>query len=99
MKFNNHSNFVHTLQTQKAESPTLTRALPCPYPGHDGRMFLSLEQLYDHAKDEHATQFEGLRASQARDKLKDAVLALRYEMSRVIFPHHAKISAGKLMAH
>jgi hypothetical protein len=62
-------------------------------------MFLSLDQLYDHAKTEHAPQFEGLRASQARDKLKDAVLALRYETSRVKFTHHAKTSTEKLMAH
>jgi hypothetical protein len=84
---------------QKADSLTLNGALPCPYPGHNGRMFLSLDQLYDHAKTEHAPQFEGLTASQARQKLKDAVLALRYEMSRVKFTHHAKTSPGKLMAH
>jgi hypothetical protein len=82
-----HSRWVHALRTQKAESPTLTGALPCPYPGHNGRMFLSLDQLYDHAKTEHAPHFEGLRASQARDKLKDAVLALRYVKSRVTSHH------------
>ncbi|KAH8704679.1 hypothetical protein GQ44DRAFT_629914 [Phaeosphaeriaceae sp. PMI808] len=71
------SKFVKALRTQgKAEYP-LSGALPCPYPGHHGRMFQSVDQLYDHAKTEHAAQIANLKPAQAREKLKDAALKLR----------------------
>jgi hypothetical protein len=87
------------LETRKADPPTLTGALSCPYPGHNELRFQTLEQLYNHAKTEHELQLKDLWPSHARDDLKNALLAVRYEMSRVEFTHHAKISPGKLMAH
>jgi hypothetical protein len=71
-----HSKFVHALRTQGKTEWPLNGALPCPY-GHPGRMFQSLDQLYDHAKTEHESQFSGFKPSQIRDQLKDAVIRLR----------------------
>jgi hypothetical protein len=66
------SKFVHVLLTlDKAEC-----ALPCPYPCHHGRIFQSVDQLYDHAKAEHAAQLASLKLSQAREKLRDKALKL-----------------------
>jgi hypothetical protein len=71
------SKFANALRTQgKAEYP-LSGALPCPYPGHHGRMFQSVDQLYDHAKAEHASQIATFKPSQARERLRDAALKLR----------------------
>jgi hypothetical protein len=74
------SKFVYALRTQvgtqgNTEWP-LNDALPCPY-GHHGRMFQNLDQLYDHAKTEHESQFSGFKPSQIREQLKDAVIRLR----------------------
>jgi hypothetical protein len=72
-----HSKYISVLRNQaKAEYP-LSGALPCPYPGHHGRMFQSVDQLYDHAKAEHAAQLANFKPSQAREKLRDAALELR----------------------
>ena len=71
------SRFVHALRTQgKAEYP-LTSALPCPYPGHHGRIFQSVDQLFDHAKAEHKSEIAALEPRQARAQLKEAALKLR----------------------
>lgn len=71
------SKFLHALRTQgKAEYP-LAGALPCPYPGHGGRIFQSIDQLHDHAKAEHAAQLANLKPSQVREKLRDEALKLR----------------------
>ena len=71
------SRFVNALRTQgKGEYPP-TSALPCPYQGHHGRIFLSIEQLFDHAKAEHASEIAGLEPRQARAQLKEAALKLR----------------------
>jgi hypothetical protein len=71
------SKFVNALRTQgKAAELPLTGAIPCPY-GHHGRMFQSLDQLYDHTKAEHAHQIEGLKPKDAREQLRDAVLRFR----------------------
>jgi hypothetical protein len=55
----------------------LSGALPCPYPSHHGRILHSVDQLYDHAKAEHATQLANPEPSQAREKLRDVALNLR----------------------
>ncbi|CAO2651489.1 Nn.00g040590.m01.CDS01 [Neocucurbitaria sp. VM-36] len=71
------SRFVHALRTQgKAEYP-LTSALPCPYPGHHGRIFQTVDQLFDHAKTEHHSEIANLEPRQARAQLKEAALKLR----------------------
>jgi hypothetical protein len=72
-----HSKFVHALRTQsKAELP-LSGALPCPFPGHDGRMFQSRDQLYDHAKAEHASELLEFKPEYARERVTEAALKLR----------------------
>ena len=69
--------FVNTLRTQgKAEYP-VSSALPCPYPGHHGRMFQSVEQLFAHAKAEHSSDMAGVEPHQACAQLKEAALKLR----------------------
>jgi hypothetical protein len=71
------SKFVNALRTQaKAEYP-LSGALPCPFPGHHGRMFQSTDQLFDHAKTEHASELVKFSPEQARDEVRDAALKLR----------------------
>ena len=71
------SKFVNALRTQRKSEPPLSGAIPCPYPGHHGRIFLNIDQLYDHARTEHARQIEGLKPKQAREYLKEEVLKLR----------------------
>jgi hypothetical protein len=71
------SRFINALRTQGKADPALTGgALQCPYPGHHGRMFQSLDQLFDHAKAEHASQLHK-EPRQARAQLKEAALKLR----------------------
>ncbi|KAF1847404.1 uncharacterized protein K460DRAFT_57815 [Cucurbitaria berberidis CBS 394.84] len=71
------SRFVNALRTQgKAEYP-LANALPCPYPGHHGRIFQSVDQLFDHAKAEHNAEIGSLEPRQARAQLREAALKLR----------------------
>jgi hypothetical protein len=72
-----HSKFVNALRTQGKSEPPLSGAIPCPYPGHHGRIFLTIDQLYDHARTEHARQIEGFKPKQAREYLKGEVLKLR----------------------
>lgn len=71
------SKFVNALRTQGKAEYTLSGALPCPYPGHHGRIFQSVSQLYDHATDEHREEVENLEEVQAREMLKKAALQLR----------------------
>jgi hypothetical protein len=71
------SKFANALRTQGKAEYTLSGALPCPYPGHHGRIFQSVDQLYDHAKAEHASKIAEFKPSQARERLKDAALKLR----------------------
>jgi hypothetical protein len=72
------SRFVNALRTQassKTESRTVG-SLPCPY-GHPGRTFQSVEQLYNHAKAEHASEIEALDEVQAKIEVRDAALKSR----------------------
>lgn len=72
------SRFVNALRTQassKAESRT-AGSLPCPY-GHPGRTFQSVEQLYNHAKVEHASEIDGLDETEAKIGVRDAALDFR----------------------
>ena len=71
------SRFVQALRTQaKAESPP-AGVLPCPYSTHRCAVFKDVDQLFHHAKVEHASQIEGLDPRQARVQLKEAALKLR----------------------
>ncbi|KAL5119298.1 hypothetical protein ACEQ8H_002785 [Pleosporales sp. CAS-2024a] len=71
------SKFVNALRTQAKAEYSLSGALPCPFPGHHGRMFQGVDQLLDHAQEAHPSDISGLSPSQAREKLKKAVLKLR----------------------
>ncbi|KAF2629342.1 hypothetical protein BU25DRAFT_457015 [Macroventuria anomochaeta] len=70
------SHFINALWTQashhKAE-PRPTTALSCPYCDHQGRVFQSPEQLLDHARIEHDSEFKGLASPRAREKLVKAL--------------------------
>lgn len=70
------SKFVQALRTQKATERPGKGALPCPY-GHQGRIFLNIEQLYDHVKAEHGQLFDALEPDQVREQLKTDVDRLR----------------------
>ena len=67
------SKFAQALKTQS----TITRSHPCPYPGHEGRIFPTAEQLYDHGRIDHRVDFEGLTSRQARDKFRELSVKFR----------------------
>ncbi|RAR15499.1 telomerase-binding protein est1a protein [Stemphylium lycopersici] len=67
------SKFAQALKTQS----TVTRSHPCPYPGHEGRIFPNAEQLYDHGRIDHRVDFEGLNSRQARDKFRELSVKFR----------------------
>jgi hypothetical protein len=71
------SKFANALRTQGKAESSFSGALPCPYSGHDGRMFQTVDQLYGHAKAEHALQFASFPSGHARERLIDAALKLR----------------------
>lgn len=67
--------FVNTLWTQaKTANTQPPNAMLCPYCTNNGRMFLTLDQLFDHAKDEHSSILQAMDPSQARATVKDAAL-------------------------
>ena len=62
-----HSRWVTALRTQaKTADAPHTDALPCPYCGHSGRIFQSVDQLFSHTKVEHASLLEALDPESAR---------------------------------
>jgi hypothetical protein len=63
------SRFARALKTQ---SPA--RGYTCPYLGHEGRVFPNAEQLHDHGRLYHRTDFEGLSPRQGRDKFREIAL-------------------------
>lgn len=65
-----HTGYSQVLATQKASTNwAATGELLCPYPNHrGGRMFQTFEQLFDHGKAEHSSDFKGLDLQQARRK-------------------------------
>ncbi|KAF2030790.1 hypothetical protein EK21DRAFT_100265 [Setomelanomma holmii] len=71
------SKFVNALRTQGKSESQLPDVITCPYPGHHGRIFQNIDQLYDHMRTEHARQIENLKPKQAREFLRDELLKLR----------------------
>jgi len=67
-------------QALKTQSPII-RAHACPYPGHEGRVFPSADQLYDHGKIDHRDEFEGLSPRQAREKFRQLSLKFKSDHS------------------
>lgn len=69
---NIQSRFIDALRTQPSHhkgEPRSASALSCPYCSHRGRVFQNLDQLWDHARTEHNSEFNGLASPRARDKL------------------------------
>ncbi|KAF1967763.1 hypothetical protein BU23DRAFT_482364 [Bimuria novae-zelandiae CBS 107.79] len=73
-----HSRWVTALRTQAktAEAPP-TDALPCPYCGHSGRIFQSVDQLLSHTRVEHPSLLEALHPEAARALVRDAALRMK----------------------
>ncbi|KAF2743025.1 hypothetical protein M011DRAFT_411394 [Sporormia fimetaria CBS 119925] len=70
-----HSSFVNALRTQaKTVERRPSDSLPCPYCEHQGRIFQTLDQLFSHAKVEHASDLPSMDPSRARAHLKAAAL-------------------------
>ena len=67
------SKFAQALKTQSAANKTHT----CPYPGHEGQIFPTAEQLYDHGRIDHRADFEGLTSRQAREKFRELSINFR----------------------
>jgi hypothetical protein len=60
----------------KTQSPT-TRSRTCPYPGHEDQIFMNAEQLHDHGKRDHRSEFEGLSSRQTQEKFRQ--LSLKFK--------------------
>jgi hypothetical protein len=73
------SRIANALRSQGKEIDIpISEALPCPYPGHLGRMFQGVEQLYEH----HITDYDHRqwkRYDELKEKsmLREAALKLR----------------------
>jgi hypothetical protein len=80
--------FVQTkfAQALKTQSPTI-RAHTCPYPGHEGRVFPSADQLYDHGKIDHRDEFEGLSPRQAREKFRQLSIKFKSVQIKLLCKH------------
>ncbi|KAL1796719.1 hypothetical protein ACET3X_005259 [Alternaria dauci] len=78
------SKFAQALKNQS----TVARSHPCPYPGHEGRIFPNAEQLYDHGRIDHRADFEGLTSREARDKFRE--LSTKFRRS----DHSSDATAG-----
>jgi hypothetical protein len=72
-----HSRYVTALRRQtKTAEPPPSDALSCPYCSHQGRIFQTDDQLYDHATVEHASILQSMAPGQARAQLRDAALRM-----------------------
>jgi hypothetical protein len=73
-----HSRFVNALRTQAKTADALpSDALPCPHCSHQGRIFQNIDQLYSHAKVEHASLLQGLDPARVRAQLKEEALKVK----------------------
>jgi hypothetical protein len=72
-----HSRWVTALRTQAktADAPP-PDALSCPYCDHSGRIFQTTDQLFSHAKVEHASLVEAFDPKTARAQVRDAALRM-----------------------
>jgi hypothetical protein len=71
------SRFVNALRTQaKTAETTQSNPLPCPYCTHQGRIFQNIDQLFNHAKVEHASILQTMETGQARVQVRNAAMKL-----------------------
>ncbi|KAF2715133.1 hypothetical protein K504DRAFT_367840 [Pleomassaria siparia CBS 279.74] len=72
------ARFVNALRTQaKTTDATSSDALPCPYCNHSGRIFQTTDQLFSHARTEHAAILKLMDPGQARVKVRNAALKMK----------------------
>lgn len=72
-----HTRYVTALRRQtKTAEPPPPDAFSCPYCSHQGRIFQTDDQLYDHATVEHASILQSMAPDQARAQLRDAALRM-----------------------
>jgi hypothetical protein len=74
------SSFVQALRTQAK-----SELVPCPYPGHYGRVLETLDHLYSHVKVTHTADFAGLRPSEIREPLRESIKRTKYGISLFMF--------------
>ncbi|KAJ4286340.1 hypothetical protein N0V90_013374 [Kalmusia sp. IMI 367209] len=77
-----HARFVNALRTQAKALPP-SDALPCPYCSHQGRIFQNLDQLFSHAKTDHAHLLQDIDQSRARSRVKEDALKVKATADRV----------------
>jgi hypothetical protein len=68
------ARFVNALRTQ-AKTVEQSGVLTCPYGDHQGRIFQNFDQVFHHARIEHAAIIQGLDESKARNHVKEAMRA------------------------
>jgi alpha-D-ribose 1-methylphosphonate 5-triphosphate synthase subunit PhnG len=72
------TGYAKVLRTQKGSAElAATGEHLCPYPNHRGRVFQTFQQLFDHGKAEHASDFKGLDSQQALKKFQSLANDLR----------------------
>ena len=72
-----HTRYVTALRRQtKTAEPPPSDAISCPYCTHQGRIFQTDDQLYDHATVEHGSILESMTPDEARAQLRDAALRM-----------------------
>ncbi|KAL5434023.1 hypothetical protein PMIN06_011513 [Paraphaeosphaeria minitans] len=73
-----NSRWVTALRTQPKTVDALPQdALSCPYCENNGRIFQTLDQLYSHAKVEHASLLDTMDPETARTQVQDASLRMK----------------------
>jgi hypothetical protein len=72
-----HARYVNVLRTQAktADAPP-SDTLPCPFCNHQGRIFQNLDQLFSHAKDEHASVLQAIGPKGARAHVEEEALKM-----------------------
>jgi hypothetical protein len=82
------TGYAKVLRTQKGSAElAATGEHLCPYPNHRGRVFQTFQQLFDHGKAEHASDFKGLDSQQALKKFQSLAIDLRR-------PDHSSIATA-----
>ncbi|KAK7178406.1 hypothetical protein PSPO01_15552, partial [Paraphaeosphaeria sporulosa] len=72
-----YSRWVTALRTQaKTVDALRPDALSCPYCEHSGRIFQAVDQLYSHAKVEHASLLDTMDPETAHAQVQDAALRM-----------------------
>ena len=69
------TRWANALRTQaKTTEAPPTDAMLCPYCNHEGRIFQSIDQLFNHVNADHASHFQRVDPDRIRDQLQQDVL-------------------------